>query len=98
MTVDNIFAEFKQRHPEDHHTDSSFIRSYMLSDKRFEAVGSKSTYQLSEWKRFAGTLGALAEHILMAYDNPVKVDELCEMMREQRGNTTRNSLFNHVYI
>ncbi len=97
MTVDNIFAEFKQRHPEDHHTDSSFIRSYMLSDKRFEAVGSKSTYQLSEWKRFAGTLGALAEHILMAYDNPVKVDELCEMMREQRGNTTRNSCSTSIY-
>lgn len=97
LTIHQLFDEFKRLHPDDHHTSSNFIRSYMLNDKRFEAVGSKSTYQLSEWKRFAGTLGALAEHILKDYDEPVRVNELCRKMMEQRNNTTPNSCATSIY-
>lgn len=98
MTVDAIYDEFCLRHPDDHHTDSRFIRSYMLRDDRFEAVGSKSTYQLREWERFSGALGDLAVHLLENSDEPLKAEVLCQMMLEQRPTTTLKSCNSSIYI
>jgi hypothetical protein len=98
MTVDDIYQEFLQKHPDDHHTNSSFIRNYMLRDDRFEAVGSKSTYQLREWERFSGPLGDLAVHLLQDSEQPLNVDTLCRLMMEQRQNTTKNSCNTSVHI
>ena len=98
MTLDEVFAEFRQLYPDDHHTDASFIRSYMLRDGRFEAVGSKSTYQLREWKRFAGALGDLAVHLLEKSEEPINVTTLCQQMMEQRPGTTLKSCNTSIYI
>ena len=98
MTLDEIFTEFLKLYPDDHHTDTSFIRSYMLRDGRFEAVGSKSTYQLREWQRFAGALGDLAVHILEKSEEPINVTTLCQQMMEQRPGTTLKSCNTSIYI
>lgn len=98
MTVDDIYEEFRQRNPSDHHTKSGFIRSYMLRDKRFEAVGSKSTYQLREWQRFAGALGDLAVLLMADRDEPVKAEVLCRQMMERRPNTTLKSCNTSIYL
>lgn len=98
MTIDAIYEEFRQRHPDDHHTDNSFIRSYMLRDNRFQAVGSKSTYQLREWERFAGALGDLAAHLLADSAEPVKSDMLSRQMMELRPATTLKSCNTSIYI
>lgn len=98
MTIDEIHEEFRQLHPNDHHTESSFIRSYMLRDDRFEAVGSKSTYQLREWERFAGTLSDLAVHLLESCDEPVKTETLCRQMMEVRPTTTLKSCNTSIHI
>lgn len=98
MTVDAIYDEFRLRHPDDHHTDSGFIRSYMLRDDRFEAVGSKSTYQLREWERFSGALGDLAVHLLENSNEPLKAEVLCRMMLEQRPTTTLKSCYSSIHI
>ena len=98
MGIDAIYEEFRLRHPDDHHTDSSFIRSYMLRDERFEAVGSKSIYQLREWKRFAGGLGDMAVLLLENRDEPLKAETLCKMMMEQRSATTLKSCNTSIYI
>ena len=98
MTVDEIFAEFKRLHPEDHHNDSNFVRSYMLRDKRIEAVGSKSTYQLREWGLFAGALSDLAVYLLQQSDEPMTANDLCRLMATQRTNTTLNSCSTSIYL
>lgn len=98
MTVNDIYDEFRQLHPDDHHTESSFVRSYMLRDERFEAVGCKSTYQLREWKRFAGALGDLAVHLLENSDEPVKAETLCRQMMEHRNATTLKSCNTSIYL
>ena len=98
MTIDDIYDEFRQLHPEDHHTDNTFIRSYMLRDNRFEAVGSKSTYQLREWGRFSGALGDLAVHLLKDSDKPIKTTTLTQMMMEKRPATTFKSCNTSIYI
>ena len=98
MTINEIFAEFLRLHPDDHHTDSLFVRSYMLRDDRFEAVGSKSTYQLKEWNRFAGSLGDLAVHLVENSPEPVRADILCQRMMEHRHNTTMKSCYTSIYL
>lgn len=98
MTVNDIYDEFRQLHPDDHHTESSFVRNYMLRDERFEAIGSKSTYQLREWKRFAGALGDLAVHLLENSAEPVKAEMLCRQMMEHRNATTLKSCNTSIYI
>lgn len=98
MTIDAIYEEFRLLYPEDHHTDNSFIRSYMLRDERLEAVGSKSTYQLREWGRFAGPLGDLALHLLEASDQPMLVGTLCQRMLEMRPASTQKSCETSIYI
>ena len=98
MTVDDIYEEFRRLHPDDHHTESSFIRSYMLRDGRFQAVGSTSTYQLREWERFAGALGDLAVHLLQHCDEPVRMTELCRQMMQVRPATTMKSCSASVHI
>ena len=98
MTVDAIYEEFRLLHPDDPHTDSSFIRNYMLRDDRFESVGWKSTYQLREWERFSGALGDLAVHLMEDRDEPLKADALCRMMVEHRPTTTLKSCSTSIYI
>ena len=98
MTIDEIYEEFRRLHPDDHHTESKFIRSYMLRDERFEAVGSKSTYQLREWGRFAGALGDLAVHLLEESGELMKVNELCQRMLEARPATTLKSCYTSIYL
>ena len=98
MTVEELFAEFRRLHPTDRHTDSTFLRSYLWRDERFEAVGSKSTYQLCEWGRFAGALGELAIHLLEGCEAPVVADELCRQMLEQRPSTTLKSCATSIYL
>lgn len=98
MTINDIYSEFRSRHPADHHTNSTFVRNYMLRDNRFEAVGSKSTYQLRQWGLFAGALGDLAKHLLEQSDVPIATNELCRQMAEQRNNTTLNSCATSIYL
>ena len=98
MTVDHIYEEFRLRLPDDHHTNSNFIRSYLLHDKRFEAVGSKSTYQLREWNRFAGTIADLAVMLLGSENQPLTVEELRNKIMAERPNTTPDSCYTTVYL
>ncbi|MCR5821180.1 MAG: hypothetical protein K6F94_09600 [Bacteroidaceae bacterium] len=98
MTVEAIFQEFKRLHPEDHHKNSKFVRSYMLIDDRFISVGKKSTYQLREWNRFSGTLGELAAQILDGCDEPMTLQQLCRTMVEMRNNTTLRSCESTIYL
>lgn len=98
MTVEQIFDAFRQLHPEDHHTHSGFIRSYMWGDDRFEAIGRKSTYQLKEWGAFAGSLGELAIHLLEQCEEPMDVDELSRQMMALRSNTTLKSCGTSIYL
>lgn len=98
MTVDDIYTEFRHLHPDDHHTDSTFIRSYMLQDERFEAVGRKSTYQLKEWQRFSGALGDLAVKLLIDSEVPLTQEELCQKMLAARSNTTHKSCVSSIYL
>lgn len=98
MTVDEIYVEFKQLHPEDPHTESGFIRSYMLQDKRFQAVGRKSTYQLREWQQFAGSLSGLAVGLIEAEEQPMPQTQLCNKMMEQRPASTLKSCYTSVYL
>ena len=98
MPLNAIYEEFRLLHPDDHHTDNSFIRNYMLRDERFEAVGSKSTYQLREWERFAGSLGDLAFHLLETCDEPIRVDTLCQRMLQMRPTTTLKSCETSAYL
>ena len=98
MTIDQIYAEFKKLHPDDYHTSSSFLRSYLLNDPRIEPIGSKSTYQLPEWGHFAGSLGQLAEHILQSHDVPLRADELCQQMALQRPASTWKSCYTSIYL
>ena len=97
-TVEEIFAEFRTLHPDDHHTDSSFLRSYMWQDRRFEAVGRKSTYQLREWKLFAGSLQELAAHLLKDEAEPLPQAVLISRMTEHRSNTTAKSCESSIYL
>lgn len=97
MTVEDIYAEFMQLHPEDHHTDSTFLRSYMLLDERFEAVGRKSTYQLSEWQQFSGSLQELAIYLIKDEAEPLPSVELIDRMTAQRSNTTAKSCESIIY-
>ena len=98
MTVDEIYNEFMALHPNDPHTESGFIRSYMLQDKRFQAVGRKSTYQLREWQQFAGSLSDLAVGLLQNETQPMPQTVLCRKMMEQRPATTFKSCHTSVYI
>ncbi len=98
MTIDEIHEEFLLLHPDDHHTDSSFIRSYMLADQRFEAVGRKSTYQLCEWQRFSGALGDLAVQLLMDAEEPWPMEKLSRKMLETRSNSTLKSCEATIYL
>ncbi|MBP5771344.1 MAG: hypothetical protein J6W75_08280 [Bacteroidaceae bacterium] len=98
MTVEDIYAEFREQHPEDHHTDSTFIRSYMWQDNRFEAVGRKSTYQLREWEQFAGSLQELAVHLLKDEAEPLPLTVLISRMTEHRSNTTTKSCESSIYL
>lgn len=98
MTVEDIYAEFREQHPEDHHTDSTFIRSYMWQDNRFEAVGRKSTYQLREWEQFAGSLQELAVHLLKDEAEPLPLTVLISRMTEHRSNTTAKSCESSIYL
>ena len=91
MTVEDIYAEFRKLYPDDHHTDSSFLRSYMWHDDRFEPVGRKSTYQLREWELFAGSLQELAIHLVKDEADPLPAPELISRMTAQRSNTTAKS-------
>ena len=97
MTVEDIYAEFRKRHPADHHTDSGFLRSYMWQDERFEAIGRKSTYQLREWERFAGSLQELAIHLVQDEAEPLPTPKLVERMTAQRSNTTAKSCESTIY-
>lgn len=98
MTVEEIFAEFKAMHPNDHHTNSAFLRSYMWHDERIEAVGRKSTYQLREWELFSGSLTQLAAHLLKDEAEPLPLTELVRRMKEHRGNTTPKSCESSIYL
>lgn len=98
MTVEDIYAEFLKQHPEDHHTDSTFIRSYMWQDNRFEAVGRKSTYQLREWEQFAGSLQELAVHLLKDEAEPLPLKKVISRMTEHRSNTTPKSCESIIYL
>ncbi len=98
MSVEDIWAKFRSMHPDDHHTNSSFIRSYMLRDNRFQAVGSKSVYQLREWNTFAGSLNELAVHLLRDATEPVRVDLLCRQMMAERSHTTYKSCYTSIYL
>ncbi len=97
MTVDDIYNTFKAKFPDDHHTDSGFIRSYMLQDKRFQAVGRTSTYQLVEWGRFAGSMVDMAVMILQQEDEPLSTDELCRRVVEMRPTTNEKSVTSTIY-
>ena len=97
MTVDDIYAEFRTLHPDDHHTDSSFLRNYMLQDDRFEPIGRKSTYQLREWEQFAGSLQELAIHLLKDESVPLPTAELISRMTAHRSNTTAKSCESIIY-
>ena len=97
MTVEEIYAEFRKLYPEDHHTDSSFLRSYMLQDERFEAIGRKSTYQLREWQHFAGSLQELAIYLTKDEAEPLPATELIGRMTAQRTNTTAKSCESTIY-
>lgn len=97
MTVEDIYVEFRKRHPADHHTDSGFLRSYMRQDERFEAIGRKSTYQLRAWERFAGSLQELAIHLVQDEAEPQPTPKLVERMTAQRSNTTAKSCESTIY-
>ncbi len=98
MTIGEIYDAFRQMHPDDHHTNSTFLRSYMLADERFEAVGRKSTYQLKEWKRFSGGLMELALNLVTANGGPMLTEELSRQMYELRPSSTFKSCMSTVYL
>ena len=98
MTVEEIYAEFRNIHPYDHHTNSNFIRSYLLQNKQFEAIGRKSTYQLREWNHFAGSLQQLAAHLLANEPEPLPQEEMTRRMMAQRPATTAKSCATSIYL
>ncbi len=98
MTINQIYNEFKKLYPNDPHSGHKFLRSYLLNTPRIEPIGSKSTYQLPEWGHFAGSLGQLAEHILLSHDVPIRADELCQLMAQQRPSSTWKSCYTSIYL
>ena len=69
------------------------LRSHLLKDDRFVAIGKASTYALAEWDSvYTGSIRDRICEILESEDEPVHISRIVEDVKKVYPDTNRNSL------
>ncbi|MBQ9470229.1 MAG: hypothetical protein IJU72_04680 [Bacteroidales bacterium] len=93
MHVEEIFNEFKRRHPDHKYTEPLQIRSFLFRHKHIRAIGKTSRYALDSWQDvYFGSIRDLLVDILSSSDLPLHINNLYDGVSEYYPNTTKASV------
>lgn len=90
MHINDIFSEFRKIYPNDVHDTPLSLKSFIHNDERIENIGKTSTYKLSSWNIYAGSIPQLLIQILGAHTEPMKSAKLVSEALKYRSSTVRS--------
>lgn len=96
MRLKEIRAEFVRKFPQKAHNAESNIRSYIQKDERIESIGKTSTYKLSSWEGFSGSIPELLVRLLAIKGQPIQSNELAKEALQYRPNSTLRSITSNI--
>ena len=79
MSLDELFAKFKEKNPSHHYTHPSQIRNHLHKHRGIKSVGKKSIYGLSSWEKVS--YSSLIESIVSLLESssaPLRLKEIFE--------------------
>lgn len=96
IRLKEIRAEFVRKFPQKAHNAESNIRSYIQKDERIESIGKTSTYKLSSWEGFSGSIPELLVRLLAIKGQPIQSNELAKEALQYRPNSTLRSITSNI--
>lgn len=95
MSINDIFIEFKKRHPKHKYKYPKRLRSWMIRKPEIRSLGMTSIYALTEWDNlFFGNIKELLIKILSENGKPMSLDEIMPKVLEIFPKTNRLSICN----
>lgn len=93
MSVDELFATFKQKYPDHKYTEPGQIRTYLFRHPNIKPIGNTSRYGLDSWDNvFFGTIRDLLAKLLEESEEPVHIEQLYDAVKEHYPNTNIKSV------
>ena len=93
MHVEDIFREFKKRHPDHKYTEPLQIKPFMYKHKHIKPIGVTSCYALDSWEGiYFGSIRDLLMDLLSASDVPLHIDILYEGVTKHYPSTSKASI------
>lgn len=96
MRIDEILAVFKQKLPEDKHNTTTALKYFIIRDERIEPIGKTSTYKLTEWNDYSGSIPMLLVEILLSHNTPIEKSQLVEEALSYRSTSTKRSIESNI--
>lgn len=96
MRLEEIRIEFARKHPNDPHNTDATIRSYIQKDERIESIGKTSTYKLTSWEGFSGSIPELLVRLLIIKGQPVQNKKLAKEALKYRPDSTPRSIISNI--
>lgn len=96
MHIDEILAAFRQKLPQDKHDTLTAMRYFMKRDERIEPIGKTSTYKLTAWNVYSGSIPRLLVEILLAHNTPIETSQLVEEALRYRNTSTKRSIESNI--
>ena len=93
MHVEDIFREFKKRHPDHKYTEPLQVKPFMYKHKHIKSIGMTSCYALDSWEGvYFGSIRDLLVDLLSASDVPLHIDILYEGVAKHYPSTSKASV------
>lgn len=96
MRIDEILTAFKEKMPNDSHDTVTALRYFIMKDDRIEPIGRTSTYKLTSWNDYSGSIPRLLVEILLSRDVPMKISDLVEEVLKYRKASTKRSVESNI--
>lgn len=96
MHIREILTAFKEKLPEDHHDTAAALKYFIMRDDRIEPIGRTSTYKLTSWEDYSGSIPKLLVDLLLAHNSPVEISKLVEEALKFRMTSTKRSIESNI--
>lgn len=96
MHIDEILVAFKEKLPEDSHNTVAALKYFIMKDGRIEPIGRTSTYKLTSWNDYSGSIPKLIVDILLDHNIPIETSKLVEEALKYRKTSTKRSIESNI--
>ena len=92
VSIEEMFAAFKQEYPQYPFSNSKQIRTYVCKDNRLKPIGRTSLYVIEESLQFKGTLQDAVIEVLKQEKEPIAREEIYKKALILRPDSSEKSI------